>query len=316
MRRSRHIAVLLLTAILMISIGSGASCAEEGTPPSNGKLRASLDRKTAKVGGVVTLTLHCDLPEEAILPEEIEIRGLEGLTEIERKIGPRQVLIRYIVDRLGAWKSDPITLTYRDENGKARTLEGESVSLNVASNLGDQPSEAALRPLEDILPVRRLFSGFLLWSGIAAGVIVVVLFLLWWRKRQHNRTVVPGVEEPPHIRARKEIEALAAQGLFEKGQVKAFYFSFSEIIRRYLEDIRHFPAAEYTTEEIARKIHLEEDRPLLPLLRRADLVKFSDAVPTHAGNAEDVEKAFAYIRATEPPREDPQGNDAARESVP
>jgi len=80
--------------------------------------------------------------------------------------------------------------------------------------------------------------------------------------------------------------------------VKEFYFRFTEILKHYLESIRGFPAAEFTTEEIARSIADEQDRVLIPLLREADLVKFADSIPTQAGKEEDVQVALAYIRET------------------
>ena len=51
------------------------------------------------------------------------------------------------------------------------------------------------------------------------------------------------MEDPPHVRAEKEIDNLIASGLFETGDVKAFYFIFSETIRRYMESIRRFPGS-------------------------------------------------------------------------
>ena len=87
-------------------------------------------------------------------------------------------------------------------------------------------------------------------------------------------------------------------------------------MRRYLESIRDFPAAEYTTEEIARHIKGEQDRKLLSLLQQADLVKFADNVPTPSRKEEDIKAALAYIREssallagdqeTAPSREVPQ----------
>ena len=109
-----------------------------------------------------------------------------------------------------------------------------------------------------------------------------------------------GLEEPPYIRARKEIEQLEARGLFERGHIKEYYFVFSEVLRRYLESLRSFPAVEFTTEEIAHHIHNEQDRKLLLLLRQADLVKFADTIPTAARKEENIEEAFSYIRETGP----------------
>jgi hypothetical protein len=86
-------------------------------------------------------------------------------------------------------------------------------------------------------------------------------------------------------------------------------------LRRYLESIRHFPAAEYTTEEISRQIRLEVDRMLLPLLRQADLVKFADTVPTPARKEEDVRSALSYIDKTCPPSIDAANVEPERRTI-
>ena len=122
--------------------------------------------------------------------------------------------------------------------------------------------------------------------------------------------------DPPHIRAVKEIEELEGRSLFEKGHAKAFYFRFSEILRRYLEAIRGFPAAEFTTEEIAHHIKTEQDRTLLPLLRQADLVKFADTVPTPARKEETVKAALDYIHETGPTDETVNTASGSQRSVP
>jgi len=97
------------------------------------------------------------------------------------------------------------------------------------------------------------------------------------------------------------LKALDAQKLFEKGRIKDFYFGFSEILRRYLEAIRGFPAAEYTLEEIVRAVKKKEDQPLLSLLRRADMVKFADSTATTARKDEDMGTALVYIESTREP---------------
>ena len=69
-------------------------------------------------------------------------------------------------------------------------------------------------------------------------------------------------------------------------------------MRRYLESLRNFPAAEYTTEEIASCIREEKDRGLLSLLRQADLVKFAHNVPSPARKEDEIKTALSYIDET------------------
>jgi len=147
------------------------------------------------------------------------------------------------------------------------------------------------------------------WSidqGISLGdqklltlAVLGLLIFRWYRKRQ-KAAGLPQYQEPPHVMARKAIMKLESEKYFENGLVKTYYFIFSEILRRYLGAIRNFPAAEYTTEEIVRTIKTEQDRRLIPLLQRSDLVKFADSLPTPARKEEDIKAALEYIRETSP----------------
>jgi len=260
---------------------------------------ASLDRDSAGVGSMVVLTLKYRLPDRAGFASEPEIKGLEELTEVDREIGPDRITITLLVDRLGLWKTGPISLAYLDKDENPRTLNTEPVSLTVLSNLGEKPEEARLRPIQGIFPTKPMWLRYLPWAAGLLVLLLIVAALLWWYNRRRGKNSIRAVE-PPHIRAKKEIDELEGAGLFEKGHVKAYYFRFSEILRQYLESLRGFPAAEFTTEEIANYIVKEQDRGLIPLLRQADLVKFADTVPTAARKEEAVNAAFSYIRETSP----------------
>jgi hypothetical protein len=261
-------------------------------------LTASLDRESATVGSQVILTLSYRLPEGAGFSDIPEIKGLEKLTPMDREIGPDKIRITLLVDQLGSWKTGPISLNYLDKDGKNQVLKTDPVSLTVLSNLGEKPEDAQLKPIQGIIPITPPWWKYVPWIAGIAGILVIGLGLLWWRNRRRQRTSSAMAQDPAYVWAKREIESLEAQGLFEKGRAKAFYFRFSEIVRRYLEAIRGFPAAEYTTEEITACLKNEQDRKLLPVLRQADLVKFADTIPTQARKEEAVSIALSYIHET------------------
>jgi hypothetical protein len=208
------------------------------------------------------------------------------------------------VDRLESWQSDNLTLSFKDKAGNIQTLKADPVSITVHSVLGEKPAEAELRPIRDIILTKSLWRSYWPWMASLLGLILILSSVyLWFRKRNRQSVSVDSMD-PPHVSARKALEALDKSRIFEKGDAKSFYFSLSEIMRRYLESIRHFPAAEYTTEEITQQIRLEVDRKLVPLLRQADLVKFADTIPTPARKEEDIKSALSYIDQTRPPSTD------------
>ena len=285
--------------IILVLICPAISWAKEDVRSSGPGLTASLDRDSAVVGSMVVLTLAYRLPHGAGFASEPEIKGFEELTEVDREIGPDKITITLLVDRLGLWKTGPISLAYLEKDEIPRTLNTEPVSLTVLSNLGEKPEEARLRAIQGIFATRPLWLKYIPWAAGLLVLLLVVSTLVWWHRRRRGKNSIKAMD-PPHIRAEKEIEELEGAGLFEKGHVKAYYFRFSEILRQYLESLRGFPAAEFTTEEIATYIVKEQDRSLIPLLRQADLVKFADTVPTVARKEEAVNAAFSFIRETSP----------------
>jgi hypothetical protein len=269
------------------------------------QLTASLDRKHARIGDTVWLTLEYRIPDGGASTGKIKIGGIEGFTVVEQTAEPGLIRIKIFVDRLESVQTDAVTLAFEDKSGTEQMLTSGPVSLTVDSVLGEKPADAQLRPIRDIILIKGFFRSYWQWIvGVAAFILLLSGAYRWYRKRR-RRYAAAGMMEPPHVSARKAIEVLEREKIFEKGGVKAYYFSFSEIMRRYLESLRHFPAVEYTTEEISRQIQADIDRKLLSLLRQADLVKFADTVPTPARKEEDVRLALSYIDETCPLSDDP-----------
>ena len=286
--------------VLILIFASWISWAGEPGNEESGSLTASLDKASVPVGGVVGLTLDYRLPEGGRLPEKLEVKGLDDLSIIKQIIKPGQIQIQLLFDQVEPWQSGPISLTYLDADGQPRLLTAQAVSIQALSNLSEKAEEAQLRPIRDIVPVQSIWRSTLLWLAVFVALVMIGLGLFWWYKRRGRPAGPAEYTEPPDVRARRELLGLEKKQYFEKGRVKKHYFFFSEILRRYLEAIRNFPAAEYTTEEIARHLSAEPDRKLISLLQQADLVKFADSVPTRTRKEEDIKAALAYIRKTGP----------------
>ena len=291
----------LPTFLILIQIFTPSIQWATGTDSQyTGSLSATLGKTSVPVGGVVWLTLDYRLPEGGRLPKELEIKGLDDISILKQVINPGQVRIQLLVDKVGPWQSEPIGLPYQDEQGQKQLLTTQPISIEAVTNLSEKAEEATLRPIRDIEPVKSIWQIYLLWLAVIVAVVLIGLGLFWWCRKRRKSAGLAKYVEPPDVRARRELLGLEKKKYFEKGRVKQHYFFFSEILRRYLEAIRNFPAAEYTTEEIARRLSAEPDRKLIPLLQQADLVKFADSVPTRARKEEDIKAALAYIRKTGP----------------
>ena len=284
------------------------------SPEPLDRLSASIDKETAKVGELLWLTLSYELPEGAKLTEKTTIKGLDALTIVDQIMGPNKIKLRFLIDQLESFDFGPIILPFIADEWNEQEMMAEQIPIVVLSNLGDKPEEVTLRPIQEFMPIQ---SGWRMYLSIAFAAILFIGLIggiIGWRRKRDMMDIEALVEDPPHIRAEKEIEALLSSRLFEKGDVKAFYFAFSETIRRYMESIRNFPAAEMTTEEIARFVKTEPlDQKILPMLKQADLVKFSDSIPTPDSKEQDIRTARIYIQQTRPTLADSQGGQSVQE---
>ena len=298
--------ILAAAALLLLCLAlAGAKTPSKQTPgdalSAPARLTAKLDHASAKVGETVLLTLEYALPPGASLPDPPKIGGLDKLTIFSQSREAAKIKVKLLVDSLDSWSTGPLTLGYQDDKGKSQTLKAPAQSLQVLSNLGPKPEDARPKPLEDIIPTQSSWLNWFLWIGLASAVALAAAALFWWLRKRRKKVLGQEPGEPPHQRARRELLELEKQGWFEQGRVKPYYYGISEILRRYLGALRGFPAAEYTTEEIARRLDSNSrDRELLPILRRADLVKFADLAPSQASKEEDFNSVIGYLDDTAP----------------
>ncbi|MGM0427365.1 MAG: hypothetical protein ACQEQ7_09020 [Thermodesulfobacteriota bacterium] len=297
-----------LTVLIFWMVTAGIGTA---SPPASPGLYAELTPDRAKVGDVVTLTLRYFLPPGGSTGERANIGGLEEMTVLDRvaisdpakgksqQAGEQgEIRLKLLVDRVEDFETGPLSLTYADNEGEKQVLKADPLKVSVSSNLEGKPEEAQLAPIYGIIPTKLPWSAYLPWAiGVLLAGLMAVLLIRRYKKRR-GRTTAFRSETPAHVMAQRQLHELNQERLFERGHVKAFYFRFSKILRHYLEALRGFPAAEYTTEEIAHSIRSPEDRDLLQLLKEADRVKFADLRPTQVRQQDGLEKAFSYIRNT------------------
>jgi hypothetical protein len=310
--QKRYILLWILSAIFVLP-----SSLRPETKDTAPRLSASVEKRTAAIGDTLWVTLAYALPEGARLNENAAIGGLKTLTISERTVAPGEMKLRILIDRLESFDLGPIVLPFIDRKGNEQEVAADKIPITVLSNLGEKPEEATLRPIQGIIPDRHEWSPYLLAAAVALVLLGIAGGFFWWRRRRRIMDVEARATDPPHVKAEKEIEELISSGLYEKGNVKAFYFFFSETIRRYMEAIRQFPAAEMTTEEIARFVKTDpSDQRILPLLKQADLVKFADLIPSPDRKDLDIQKVRAYIRQTRPMMDNSQGSDRLQEVRP
>jgi hypothetical protein len=144
-----------------------------------------------------------------------------------------------------------------------------------------------------------------IWLWIIWITVILALgvgaWLVWrhWRKKARAAAVAP---PPPHVRARRALEAALAL----LGDPKAFSIAVSGAIRGYLEARFDFHAPDRTTEEFLHELQgtnlltTEQKSSLADFLANCDLIKFAKYEPTETELRALHAAALKLVNETEP----------------
>ncbi|MAR20737.1 MAG: hypothetical protein CMD25_01550 [Flavobacteriales bacterium] len=147
------------------------------------------------------------------------------------------------------------------------------------------------------------------WSDIWPWLVLILIILLsiftykkYFNKKKKTVVVKKNIQTPAHILALNSLKKLENKKLIDKKDIKEYYSSISEIIRRYIENRFNFPALELTTYEILNIITAiikkEESISLKNILEISDLVKFAKKIPDQIENVKNLNLATDFVKKT------------------
>ena len=147
------------------------------------------------------------------------------------------------------------------------------------------------------------------WSDIWPWLVLALLILLsifiykkYFNKKKKTVVVKKNIQTPAHVLALNALKKLENKKLIDKKDIKEYYSSISEIIRRYIENRFNFPALELTTYEILNIITAiikkEESISLKNILEISDLVKFAKKIPDQNENIKNLNLATDFVKKT------------------
>lgn len=197
---------------------------------------------------------------------------------------------------VGVERLAPVMVTYQDAQGVCAAVS-DSLPVRVQSLLSAQQAD-----IHDLKPQVEFPNPLVFWmlgAGLALGAAGYLGYRL--RRRYRANVRVESAPVPPWDEALAALDAVPVAELLSTGQLKRYYYTVSEIIKRYLTRRFDFPALDSTTSEILRELRQRR----LPAVDRfgaffldADLVKYSKYVPAEPERL--VEHARELVRLTTP----------------
>lgn len=266
---------------------------------------------TAAVGDPVTVTVTVRHPAgtEVRWPDPVDAGPFELLeapvsqsTDVD---GGREsrLELRVAAFELGDLSFPSLDLAVVDAAGDTTNLAAEAVSVAVESVGRDEGGD--IRDIKGPLAIPFAFATLLPW---AAALLALAAAGAWLYRRRRRRSGpesrAPAVPpRPAHEVALEALDALEAEGLVERGEIKTYHIRLSDVLRVYLEGRFGLDAMEMTTGEVLDGLRgTDADREavddLRRLLDRCDLVKFAKLRPAAAACRELAPLARRVVNAT------------------
>jgi hypothetical protein len=290
-----------MVPVTLLVLASAWATAAEGPVAT-----AAASKSEVKVGEAFVVEVTASGPEGTVwtFPEQagsdaVEIRRAAPATDPEASASPPPHVGRYqaAVFALGEVELPAIPVKYRLRDGSEGEVSTPPLPLRIVSVLSKDPGE---QKLADIHGPLALAIGPAFWIGLGALALLLLALAAWWRRRRrraHAASPALARDLSPDAEAREALARLAASGLRERGDYRAFYIALTEIAKRYLERRLEAPILEMTSAEMV--LFLRDHalgRGLTPVVR--DLAAAADQVKFAAADARD-EEARRHLAAVE-----------------
>lgn len=171
-----------------------------------------------------------------------------------------------------------------------------------------QKDSLSLNPIKDIMSEASDITDYLVYIYILGALLLMIGVGYYFYKRKKKMIeVIPEpvvIILPAHEKALKALNTLNEAQLWQKGLIKEYQTSLTDIIRNYLEDRYGIRAKEMTTDEINGSLQqvsfdLRHMSTLVEILQVADLVKFAKATPDDNIHAVFMDKAIKFVEQTQ-----------------
>jgi hypothetical protein len=198
----------------------------------------------------------------------------------------------------GELKVPPFKFIVRYD-GRIDTLLSSGLDVKIATVLPE-----GMQDINDIKDAVRFPNFRPLVIGAIILLIAAIGYLIYHYLRRIRKSMVHARPlPPPWIEAILALERLPIDEWLARGNVKKYYYSLSEILKRYLERRFEFRAVEQTTTEIIssmRALRIPQRDEFNRFFTNADLVKYAKYIPPGSEVTSAIDEARDLVNKTKP----------------
>lgn len=312
-----------LTA-LTVAVSLLGGCARDAVPKPAAEItrgpltvRVTIESSDPLVGDTVSITTVAQGPEEYVfdfpaLPEVVGLDLARRRIDDPRPAATSGLIWSQTITSVARLSGDielpsiPVRYARKPEGDADPVFDNEiampPVTLRVRSALTGADAIDQPRDIAGVIDPPWTLAEFLYeyGGGLAVALAIGGIVAAWFvfrRGREAKRPLIPA-----DTLALRELDALAAEDLFRKGESRTHYYRLSEIVRRYIERQFSVAAPEMTTEEFlattaTRRGGLPGDAGALRrFLESCDMVKYAAWAPSADDAHHALEAARTFVR--------------------
>ncbi len=284
-------------------------------------VKADFEKDSIFVGEQVKLRLTFSFPSKAqsyqfplfennTITSSIEIIRFEKTDTLSKSESLTELQKTYIITSFdsGAHVLPPLPFSYT-ESGSAdpAVLLSDSILLNV--NLVQVDTTKAIMDIKNPWGIPFRWREYLPY--FIAALIILILFgagLYYYMRRKRGLPLFPSRTVPllpPDEEALAALDRMKKEKIWRSGQIKTYYTSLTDIVRRYVERRFQIPAPELTSDETIQALSETETSEesitqLSHIFSVADMVKFAKSNPDPTEHEYCLDMAFEFVHGTKP----------------
>lgn len=291
------------------------------------QVRTEIDTTQIKIGEQINYSIQVTADSSAVIqfPEKKDFLPLEAYevspTDTVKNAQDYNYMRRYALTQ---FDSGSYIIPRQRIIINNKTFYADSLQIEVADVAVDTTKQK-LYPIKPSVEVEKPFR-FPNWIWYALVGVVLLAALLYWLLKKRKEKKEAKRQLPPYEQAKKTLTTLDQSKALEEGQIKTYYSTLSEAMRRYLDQKVDDRALESTTRELIvflkkakneNKLYIKDSLigSLEAILNRADLAKFAGIKPDRLTAKEDRKAIEEHLDAVQKAIPEPTEEEIEKDSA-
>ncbi len=224
-----------------------------------------------------------------------EVQIISSTTNTKKEKGYRKTTYNYTVAfyKHGIYDMPTFAVEYFKNNDEHNVLKSTTTYVSIKPLTDGQ----YLPPIKNNEKLTIPFYVYIVGSIVIIIIIASIIYLLFIIAKRKAKGI--NIYEPEDIKALKELKDLDNKMNLKKLSATQYYFSLTQIYKKYLTDRFELPILEMTTTDIKKHINekmIPNYKDIITFLNYSDYIKFAKLYSDTEDSSRDIQFCEKYIK--------------------